>query len=62
MERTCNVASFYPTHKAEIVVIVISENDTKGGGGISAAPIVGKIMRTYIKSKKTKANFKVSER
>ena len=60
MERTCTVCFSIPI-KAGIVVIVISENDTKGGGGISAAPIVGKRMRTYIKSK-TKANFKVSER
>lgn len=40
-------AAFSPPQNAEIVVAVISEHDTEGGGGKAAAPIAGKIIQAY---------------
>ena len=39
--------AFSPVEQAEIVVAVISENDTQGGGGVAAAPIAKKILTAY---------------
>ena len=46
-------AAFSPTVNAEVVVAVISENDTVGGGGVSGAPIARKILKAYWDLKKT---------
>ncbi len=40
-------AAFSPAEKAEIVVAIVSENDSKGGGGVSAAPVAQKIIAEY---------------
>ena len=45
-------AAFSPTVNAEVVVAVISENDTVGGGGVSGAPIARKILKAYWDLKK----------
>ena len=47
-------AAFSPTENAEIAVIVVSENDSVGGGGASAAPVAGKILSAYWEGKKAK--------
>ncbi len=47
-------AAFSPIHQARVVVVVISENDTVGGGGQSTAPIAKKILEAYWKSQKIK--------
>ncbi|MDE3269336.1 MAG: penicillin-binding protein 2 [Pseudomonadota bacterium] len=39
--------AFSPVENAEIVVAVVSENDTQGGGGVAAAPIAKKILTAY---------------
>ena len=44
-------ASFSPVEKAEIVVVVVSQNDKEGGGAVSAAPIARKILEAYWKDK-----------
>jgi penicillin-binding protein 2 len=44
--------AFSPTEKAEVAVIVVSDNDSVGGGGASAAPVAGKILDAYWKSQK----------
>lgn len=44
--------AFSPTEHAEIAVIVVSENDSVGGGGASAAPVAGKILDAYWKNQK----------
>ena len=45
-------AGFSPVEKAEIIVLVISENDPKGGGGRIAAPIAQTILEKYWQLKK----------
>lgn len=45
-------AAFAPVEDPEIVVAVVSENDSIGGGGASAAPIAGKILNQYWRLKK----------
>jgi penicillin-binding protein 2 len=45
-------AAFAPAENAEIVVAVVSENDSVGGGGASAAPVAGKILNAYWQLKK----------
>lgn len=45
-------AAFSPTENAEIVVAVVSQNDTEGGGGASAAPVAKKILKHYWELKK----------
>jgi penicillin-binding protein 2 len=45
-------ASFSPVDDPEIAVAIISEHDKVGGGGRSAAPVAGKIMRAYWDLKK----------
>ena len=40
-------AAFSPVENAEIVVVVISENDSVGGGSISAAPVAKEILKAY---------------
>ncbi|MGE0173653.1 MAG: penicillin-binding protein 2 [Oligoflexales bacterium] len=44
-------AAFSPVENAEIAVVVVSENDTVGGGGKSAAPVAQKIIESYWKLK-----------
>lgn len=44
-------AAFSPAENAEIAIAVISENDKKGGGGASAAPVAGAIIKAYWKLK-----------
>ena len=48
-------ASFAPTENPEIVVVVVSEHDEVSGGGASAAPIAGVILKKYfeLKSKRS---------
>lgn len=48
-------ASFAPVEKAEIAVAVVSQNDSVGGGGRSAAPVAGKIMAAYFRLKEERA-------
>ncbi len=48
-------AAFSPAEKAEIVVLVISENDPEGGGGAQSAPIAKKILDVYWQKKNKKA-------
>jgi penicillin-binding protein 2 len=47
-------AAFSPVEKAEIAVVVVSENDTVGGGGKSAAPVAKKIIESYWKLKENR--------
>lgn len=44
-------AAFAPVDDAEIAVAVVSENDQHGGGGLSAAPVAGKIIDAWFKLK-----------
>ncbi len=44
-------ASFAPTEDPEIVVAVVSEHDEVSGGGASAAPIAGVILKKYFELK-----------
>ncbi len=48
-------AAFSPTENAEIAVAVVSQNDIVGGGGKSAAPVAGKIIKRYWELKKERA-------
>ncbi len=52
-------AAFSPAEespeKAEIALVVLSENDRVGGGGTSAAPVAQKIIAAYWQQKKTRA-------
>lgn len=45
-------AAFSPVEKAEIVVVVVSENDLIGMGGRSAAPVAQRILQAYWDAKK----------
>ena len=40
-------ASFAPADNPEIVVVIVSEHDSVGGGGASAAPVAGKILAKW---------------
>lgn len=40
-------AAFSPSKNAEIALVVVSENDRVGGGGASAAPVAGEIIKAY---------------
>ena len=44
-------AAFSPVEKAEIVVLVFSQNEAAGGGGVAAAPVVHAILEAYYKLK-----------
>lgn len=44
-------AAFSPVEHAEIAVAIVSENDAVGGGGASAAPVAGEILRGYYELK-----------
>lgn len=48
-------AAFSPTEDAEIAVAIISEHDRVGGGGASAAPVAGHILRAYWQLKEQRA-------
>lgn len=49
-------AAFSPASEdAEIAIAVISENDRVGGGGMSAAPVAGAVIRAYWDLKKKRA-------
>ena len=51
-------AAFSPVDKAEIAIVVVSQNDQIGGGGKAAAPVAQKIMATYWKlQEKRKLNI-----
>lgn len=50
-------AAFAPAENAEIVIAVVSENDSVGGGGASAAPVAGKILNAYWQLKKHRENL-----
>lgn len=56
-------AAFAPVEDPEIVVAVVSENDSVGGGGASAAPVAGKILNAYwnLKKKRELANAEEPE-
>lgn len=47
--------SFAPVDEAEIAVAVVSQNDSVGGGGRSAAPVAGRIMTAYFRLKEQRA-------
>ncbi len=47
-------AAFSPVENAEIAVAIVSQNDTVGGGGRSAAPVAGKIIAAYWRLKREK--------
>jgi penicillin-binding protein 2 len=49
-------AAFSPVEKAEIAVVVLSQNDKVGGGGRTAAPIAKKIIESYWKFKDQRRN------
>ncbi len=49
-------AAFSPTENAEIAVAIVSQNDSVGGGGKSAAPVAGKIIAKYWELKRERAN------
>jgi penicillin-binding protein 2 len=49
-------AAFAPVEDPEIVVAVVSENDSVGGGGASAAPVAGKILNAYWELKRKRNN------
>ena len=44
-------AAFSPVENAEISVIIVSQNDKQGGGGVAAAPVAKKIIEAYWKLK-----------
>jgi penicillin-binding protein 2 len=48
-------AAFSPVENPEMVVVIVSENDSVGGGGASAAPVAGKIIETFWNLKKQRA-------
>lgn len=54
-------AAFAPAEDPEIVVAVVSENDSVGGGGAAAAPVAGKILNTYWNLKKSRAKLSQAE-
>ena len=53
-------AAFAPTVNPEIVVAVVSEHDEMSGGGASAAPVAGIILKKYFELKK-KRNLRAAE-
>lgn len=50
-------AAFSPVDNPEIAIAVVSEHDKVSGGGLSAAPIAGKIFKAYwdLKKRRTEA-------
>jgi penicillin-binding protein 2 len=54
-------AAFAPVEDPEIVIAVVSENDSVGGGGASAAPVAGKILNAYWNLKKKRDIAHVEE-
>ena len=48
-------AAFSPAEDAEIAVAIVSQNDSVGGGGRSAAPVAGKIIAAYWRLKEERA-------
>ena len=46
--------AFTPVENAELVVVVVSENDSVGGGGHSAAPVAKKILQAFWDEKDNK--------
>jgi penicillin-binding protein 2 len=45
-------AAFAPVDNPEIALAIVSENDAVGGGGASAAPVAGKIIKAFFRLKK----------
>lgn len=45
-------ASFSPLEEPEVVVIIVSEHDSEGGGGAQSAPIARSILEAYWNGKK----------
>jgi penicillin-binding protein 2 len=48
-------AAFSPVDKPEIAVAIVSEHDKQSGGGRSAAPVAGRIIKAYWDLKKQRA-------
>ncbi|MBC7658358.1 MAG: penicillin-binding protein 2 [Chitinophagaceae bacterium] len=48
-------AAFSPTENAEIAVAVVSQNDLVGGGGKSAAPVAGAIIKRFWELKRERS-------
>jgi len=48
-------AAFAPVEKPEIALVIVSENDAFGGGGAQAAPIAGKIIKSYLDLKQQRS-------
>ena len=46
--------AFSPVEDAEVVIVIVSENDSVGGGGHSAAPVAKKILQAYWDQKDNK--------
>lgn len=55
-------AAFSPAKNPEIVVVVVSENDREGGGGVSAAPVAGKIVDAFWRLKEERKGAKYATR
>lgn len=55
-------AAFSPVEHAEIAVAVVSQNDIIGGGGRSAAPIAGKIIKKYWELKEARQSLVISKK
>ncbi len=49
-------ASFSPLEDPEVVVVIVSEHDSEGGGGAQSAPIARSILEAYWNGKKTRSN------
>ena len=52
-------ASFAPAENPEIAVVIVSEHDSVGGGGASAAPVAAKVLSAWWDIKNKPANTKV---
>jgi penicillin-binding protein 2 len=53
--------AFSPAENPEIALAVVSEHDAVGGGGRSAGPVAGKILKTFWDLKKRRAGLAVSQ-
>lgn len=54
-------AAFSPVKDPEIAVAIVSEHDSVGGGGRSAAPVAGKIFKAYYELKAKRAGMTVGQ-
>jgi penicillin-binding protein 2 len=55
-------ASFSPVDHPEIAVAIVSEHDKVGGGGKSAAPVAGRIIKAYWDLKKKRQGLVLSQK